>query len=255
MNERRSEKRPAPGRRISIALAIAVHVALAAFLIYGVRWQSEPPAAVEVELVRSVPAPAAEPPPPAPEPEPEPKPEPPPPPKVEPKLEPPPPPKPDIVVKKEKEKPKPVPKAEPQPKWDPSKDLLEEERRIAEQKRLTAQVAAEQQRLDAQKAAQAAAARDKALAEYGDLIRGKIRGNIVLPPDIKGNPAAVFEVAQLPSGEVIDVRRIKPSGHAAYDDAVERAIHKSSPLPKPRDPADFQRVLKLTFCPNESGCN
>ena len=54
-----------------------------------------------------------------------------------------------------------------------------------------------------------------------------------MPPDIKGNPEAEFEVTQLPSGEVLNVRLLKSSGHTAYDAATERAIRKSSPLPKP----------------------
>ena len=77
----------------------------------------------------------------------------------------------------------------------------------------------------------------------------------MLPPDLKGNPTALFEVNQLPSGEVISAKLLKGSGNAGYDAAVERAILKSSPLPKPRDASDFQRTLKLTFCPNEGGCN
>ncbi|MFA4968498.1 MAG: cell envelope biogenesis protein TolA, partial [Sulfuritalea sp.] len=96
------------GKRISIALAIAVHLLLAAFLFYGVRWQTKATDVVEVELVRAVPEPAAvatpaTPPvpvavPPAPTVEPPPKPEP-----------APPPPKPDIAIK-EKPKPKLPPK-------------------------------------------------------------------------------------------------------------------------------------------------
>ena len=78
---------------------------------------------------------------------------------------------------------------------------------------------------------------------------GRIRGNINLPPDIPGNPEAVFDVVQLPTGEIIDVKLRKSSGVRAYDEAVQRAILKSSPLPKPV-PADlFQRSLELRFRP------
>jgi colicin import membrane protein len=62
------------GKRISIALAVAVHLLLAAFLFYGVSWQTKAPEAVEVELVRAAPdpapAPVAVPPAPTPEPPP-----------------------------------------------------------------------------------------------------------------------------------------------------------------------------------------
>ncbi|HQU88466.1 MAG TPA: hypothetical protein PLC58_07785, partial [Denitromonas sp.] len=45
------QDRPEPGKRVSFVLAALVHLALAAFLFFGVRWQSEPPAAVQVALV------------------------------------------------------------------------------------------------------------------------------------------------------------------------------------------------------------
>ena len=97
----------------------------------------------------------------------------------------------------------------------------------------------------------AASAQQKALAGYTDKIRGKIKGNIVLPQDIKGNPEAVFEVVQLPTGQVLNVKLKKSSGHRGYDEAVERAILKSDPLPKPDSPNQFQRTLELKFKPQE----
>jgi len=101
------------------------------------------------------------------------------------------------------------------------------------------------------RAEQAAAARSRGFADYAGKIRGKIRGNIVMPPEMKGNPEAVFEVTQLPTGEVLSVKLTRSSGNSAWDAATERAILKSSPLPKP-DQADlFQRNLKLTFRPVE----
>jgi colicin import membrane protein len=59
----------------------------------------------------------------------------------------------------------------------------------------------------------------------------------------------VFEVVQLPTGEIIDVRLRRSSGSRAYDDAVQRAILKSSPLPKPPREEDFERTLQLRFRP------
>jgi colicin import membrane protein len=55
----------------------------------------------------------------------------------------------------------------------------------------------------------------------------------------------------LPTGEVLTVRKRKSSGVAAYDDAVERAITKSSPLPQPDDRSLFQRQLELKFRPQD----
>jgi colicin import membrane protein len=226
-----------PGKRISIALAVAVHLLLAGFLFYGVRWQTKATDVIEVELVRTLPEPAAAPPAPAVAP----------PPKPEPKPEPaPPPPKPDIVIK-DKETPKPPPKVEaPRPRVDPFQEQLKRE---AEQLTQRKQADSAAQELTQMKAAQVAAVRNKAMADYLGRIRGKIRGNIVVPPEIKGNPEAVFDVTQLPSGEIVTVRLKRTSGYPALDAAIERAILKSNPLPKP-EPADlFSRMLELRFKP------
>lgn len=241
MSDPLAPRRPAPGRRISIALAVAVHVALAIFLIYGVNWQSQAPEAVEVELVRAAPAPApAEP---VPEVRPEPKSE----PKVEAKVEaPPPPPKPEIAIKEKKEKPQPV-KAPPPPKFDPSEMLRRDEQEVAVRK----EVEASERAIEKIAADQAAVVRDKARAAYVGAITAKIRGNIVLPPDIKGNPVAVFDVTQLPTGDILGVRLKQSSGVAALDAAIERAILKSSPLPRPSRPELFQRSLELSYRPLE----
>ncbi|MBN8455701.1 MAG: cell envelope integrity protein TolA [Candidatus Accumulibacter sp.] len=129
-----------------------------------------------------------------------------------------------------------------------------------EQKQLRQQKAAQEQRARANtearqlrqlQAEQAAAEAKRGQAEYIEKIRGKIRGNITLPPGIQGNPQAEFEVTQLPSGEVLEVKLRRSSGNAALDAAVERAIHKSSPLPKPAKPELFERVLKIPYKPRD----
>jgi colicin import membrane protein len=227
--------RPRPAMRRAAVLSAVVHIGLLAVLFFGVRFQSNPPATVTVELWEAPPPP-------------------PPPPAVQEKPPPPKPvaqPEPEPQVKKPEialpEKPKPKPK--PEPKRD-----------LASEKRLKEQVALEEKKIDEQRkerelreliARQQAAARDKALASWTDKIRAKIRGNIVLPRDVPGNPEAIFDVTILPTGEVLTVRRRQSSGHAAYDDAVERAIMKSSPLPLPDDRAVFRRDLELKFRPQD----
>ena len=131
------------------------------------------------------------------------------------------------------------------------KQLLQQK---AEQKALQDQRAraeAEARQLKQLQAEQAAAENKRGLAEYIDKVRGKIRGNITLPPGIQGNPQAVFEVTQLPSGEVLDVKVRRTSGNPALDAAVERAIRKSSPLPKPAQPELFSRVLSIPYKPHD----
>ena len=144
-----------------------------------------------------------------------------------------------------------MPKVEPKPKPEPSvidRQLIDKEFKELEARRIQQMAAREEAQL---KAAQAASARSKATADYIGKIKGKIKGNIVLPPDLRGNPEAIFDVVQLPSGEILSVKLKKSSGHAAYDNAIERAILKSSPLPKPEQGDLFSRALELKFRPLE----
>ncbi len=99
------------------------------------------------------------------------------------------------------------------------------------------------------RAAADAASGNRAQAEWIDKIRAKIKGNLTLPPELPGNPEAVFEVVQLPTGEILDVQVRRSSGVRAYDDAVQRAILKSTPLPRPERPEQFVRTLSLRFRP------
>jgi len=97
----------------------------------------------------------------------------------------------------------------------------------------------------------AQATRGRSEAEWIDRIRARIRSNVILPPDLAGNPEAVFDVVQLPTGEVIEVQLRKSSGVRAYDDAVQRAILKASPLPGAPRPEMFARVLELKVRPRD----
>jgi len=256
---------PDPGKWASIGLAVFVHAALVMLLVFGIRWQNRAPDAVEVELFRAAPAvrPAPAPPP---EPVAEPKPQPKVAPKPEPKPEPKPsPPKPEIAVK-EKEKPKPPPKEEPkpQPKEEPKprQDAESQRRLLAEQLRRETEMLSRQrvqheaareaaELSERQAAAAASAAAQKGLRNWEDKIRGKIRGNIVVPPGVSGNPEASYDVSLLPDGTVLRVELRKSGGIKALDEAIERAIHKSSPLPKPDEPSVFVRDLSLKFRPLE----
>lgn len=127
----------------------------------------------------------------------------------------------------------------------------ERESQLRAQAERESRMRAEADREARDRAAQAAAgaARNRAELAWIDKIRSRIRGYIILPPDIPGNPEAIFDVVQLPTGEIIDVKLRKSSGVRAYDEAVQRAILKASPLPKPV-PADlFERNLELRFRP------
>ena len=244
---------------VAAILAIAVHVAFVLFLIFNVNWQNPKPAPVTAELYVP-PAPAkiepAKPPPEPPKPEP---------PKPQAETKPPPvePPKPDIALKQKQDRAK-KEQAERKEKEKQDAEKREAERREADKKQqekrlaevrerqareadaLKAQAQRERQ---AQEKTAADAARAKADADYIRRIQAKIRGNVVVPPDMSGNPEAIFAVVQLPSGEIIDVQLGKSSGVRAYDEAVQRAILKSSPLPRPDSPDMFRRNLTLKFRP------
>ncbi len=273
------EKFDEPGKNKALAFTVLVHAGLIAALFFGVQWKRNQPDVVEVELWSSRPAAAlqaAPPPPPPPPPQevkPEPKPEPKPVPKVEPKPEPPPPKKPDIAIKEEKKPPKPEPKKpepepkKPEPKPEPkkpeakpavkpepalpdfSKELASETAQL--KNRPTTTSTKQMTNAAAAEAEQRVAAGKRGMLDYAAKIRGKVRGNIVLPPSIQGNPEAIFEVNQLPSGEVLDVKLKRSSGNPGLDSAIERALLKSSPLPKPDDPALFQRTLEIKYKPFE----
>lgn len=251
------EQRIDPGKLTSFVLAALVHLLLLAILLFGVRWQNRPPESIAVELWEPPPAPAQLEPAPVPKPEPVP----------EPVVEKPEPvvPKPEIVEKKAPPpKPKPLPKVEPKPvlkaapkpvpKAEPLKPRVDDTR-----KRMREELAREQaslaidrerQNMREQFARESAAASNKSMADWVNKVRAKIRGNVVLPPgDIKGNPEAIFDVVQLPTGEVISVRLRRSSGQAALDNAIERAILKSSPLPRPDRSESAPRAFELKYRP------
>jgi colicin import membrane protein len=226
-----------PGGFTPAALSALVHLVLLAVLVFGLHWQSKHPDAVQVELWSQLPEvespPRVETPPKV-----EPRPEAKPPPKVEQKAVV----KPDIAIEREKKAPK--KKEEPPLKFDTTSRI--QQQLAQEQKALQ-----DRARPDAQKQPSPPAASPSPDAGYVDKIRSKIKGNVNVPSGINGNPEAIFDVIQLPTGEVLSVKLIKSSGYQLYDDAVERAILKSSPLPTPDRREDFQRELQLKFKPLE----
>jgi colicin import membrane protein len=272
MTETKPNDIPAPpGRWRAITLAAVVHVALFAFLWFGVRWQSQTPVALVAEVWSPQVREAAPPPQPELEVKPEPKPEPRPviadpkpaviaPPAVNP----------DIALEQEKKR-----------KLD-EKKAREEER--LEKKRADAKVEAEaRKRLaaeDAKKEAaekrrQLAAAEEQRLAKahaeemrritgsgdapksqgsridggYLQKVGAKIKSNTVfnVPDNVAGESAVEFAVELLPDGSLRGLRKIKSSGIAGFDEAVERAIKKSAPFPADKSgavPAGFNVIHK-----------
>ena len=259
---------------IAGALALGVHAVFVLLLVFGMSWQTQHPAPVMVDLWEALPPPPpvvkpARPPAPAPVKTPEPV-------KVKPAPrpvvdEPPPPKTPDIALERKKaeaerlQKLKAMQMAEEKARADAAKKT--QEKQLAEQKKrellrqmeeedLTRRMADEAAASKARqvKLAEAAAAGKRqaemssVVSQYGDLISAKVRGNTRLPDNLTGNPQVRCLVRLLPTGEVQSVRVTQSSGNAAYDDAVVRAIEKSSPLPLPSDrDARAAFVPELTF--------
>lgn len=263
--------RPVPNL-LAAALALGVHVLFVLMLVFGVSWQTHHPEAVMVDLWETLPdtpPPPAKPRPPPPVKAPKPEPAAPAPKPVE--KEPPPPKTPDIALEKKKAETERLKKlqamqaAEEKTRAEAAKALREKQQ--AEQKRqallrqmeeedlkqrVAAEAAANEARLARLTQAQAAANKRQAevasvVGQYRDQISAKVRGNTRLPDNLKGNPEVRCLVKLLPTGEVQSVRVTKSSGNPAYDDAVVRAIEKSSPLPLPSD-----RDARAAFVPELS---
>ncbi len=192
---------------------------------------------------------------------------------------PPPPKKPQIALKDKTEKPKPVEKAsQPDPEdqkkkaqekaeaerlqrerdaqnqrgqEEQKKREQEEQKRRELEEQKKRELAAQQKREQEEEArleVQQAAARAQIAGEIGKykaMILAKIKSRIVMPPDLPGNPVTEFNVTLLPGGDILDVRLRKSSGYPVFDNAVERAILLSKPLPLPPDPSLFNEFRNL----------
>ena len=127
------------------------------------------------------------------------------------------------------------------------KKTEEENKRLLAERALQKQLAEEQPALDRQRQA----VQDRQRAEYIASIRDQVNRNWIRPFGSPGKLKCTVRVVQIPGGEVIRVVVTKGSGNVAFDRSVENAVHRASPLPKPKDPAIFERVILFTFEPEE----
>jgi colicin import membrane protein len=245
-------------------LALLVHVAFLALLVFGISWQTKEPPGLVVDLWSSLPAeapkPAVAPPPrpvtrPAPEPIPlkkmEPKPAPPAPMqnadialKQKRKLQ-------DTQLKLEKRKQQEAKQLEAQ-----KNQMLQDQIKKEEKAQLAQAVADQQAQAALARVAQAkqSAAQQSVVDEYTQRIQSKIRQKVNQTLCGEGNPQLEFDITLLPTGQLrSDPVLRKGSGIAACDMAVKNAISQSDPLPVPPQPEVFSRFreLHLKFRPNE----
>ncbi len=219
-------------------LALAVHLAFIAVLYLGVRWQSQPPERLVVEMWDRLPdagemperSPSA---------------------KREPmqsnKVVTPASPtgKADIELrdKKNAKKEKAAAKARQEAE---RRELEAYSKRI--RKAEQARIRAEQERVRAE----VSLATQVQVERYESLIRNKIRRKMKMVADVPQDVEAIFKVTLLPDGSLMDdPLLVKSSGFPAYDDAAERAILSAEPLPVPTDIAlqKLFRELKLSIRP------
>lgn len=107
---------------------------------------------------------------------------------------------------------------------------------------------------DKQAVSAKASANAGVVGDYINKIQAKIRGNVNKTLCGEGNPELKFDIALLPTGQLSgSPKLVKTSGSSACDEAVERAIIASEPLPLPADTSLFSqfRNLKLKFRPND----
>ena len=140
------------------------------------------------------------------------------------------------------------------------KKRREQERRAAEReaekKRLSEILAQEEAalkaaELEAQRIAKAREM-DKLIRRYQDSIRSKVQSRWRKPLNTQPHAWCKVYVQQTPSGyvETVVVEECS-TNDTAFRRSVEEAVRKSEPLPKPPSPELFDRELRFTFAPEE----
>jgi colicin import membrane protein len=178
------------------------------------------------------------------------------PPKLEPpkKVEPPKKPEPPKKVEPKKEPPKPEPKKEVAKPAPPKVDVADAEavKRREEQLQRIAAAAGATAAPGAAGSPQGGSAAGGTSDAYQGQVVGCVRPHIVfnVPDGVRPKQyVAEFEVQLLPTGEQAGAPKLlKASGLAAYDQAVERAIRRCDPFPRPKEGA-MPRSLRLLFDP------
>ena len=132
---------------------------------------------------------------------------------------------------------------------------LELKRQLEEEEKLRQEQAKREEELrkemEAENAKLAAERRKQQLTiidKHKVMILKQIQRNWNIPAVAKPDMVCKIKVQLIPSGEVINMRIVSSSGNRVYDDSVERAIKKSSPLPLPPPEYNlFDEFREITF--------
>ena len=89
------------------------------------------------------------------------------------------------------------------------------------------------------------------LDEYLLMLENKIRQHWNRPLSARPGLDCVVRVVQLPTGDVVSATVATCNGDEAVRRSIERAVMDASPLPKPPNPALFERNLNFQFVPEE----
>ena len=128
------------------------------------------------------------------------------------------------------------------------KKAEQEAKRKAEAKAEAVRQREAEQALQAQLAEEAAQARaQSALSEFIPYIQEKVQNNWLRPLGSPPGLSCVIQVTLIPGGEVVGTRVVRSSGNQLFDESVERAVQKASPLPLPDDPALFKYFREINF--------
>lgn len=127
----------------------------------------------------------------------------------------------------------------------------EQEKRAAEMK-AQMQREIEQENLRRQMEQEAQALRQSELKgrinEWGARVTAHIRKNWIRPSGADDFSCTV-QVQLLPDGTVTAARIVRSCGSPVLNKSVEDAVYRSSPIPRPDDPAAFTRDLTINFAP------
>lgn len=129
------------------------------------------------------------------------------------------------------------------------RQVAAESLRVANEKKRVAAVkaaAAKKAKDDALQAENARVAK-KAAVNAAALIDRKVTQNWNRPSSVTKRLSCKVRVSLVPSGDVMSVSVVKSSGDPLFDNSVERAIYKASPLPVPKNPEVFEQFRRFTF--------
>lgn len=124
-------------------------------------------------------------------------------------------------------------------------------KKAAQEAKQKAEREAELRRRVAEEEQRAAAVDAGLLAQYIAQIQARIQRAWIKPPSARAGLSCVVYVTQVPGGEVVSVRVGECNGDDIVRQSIEAAVYRASPLPKPPDPALFERNLRLNFKPDE----